>query len=114
MYDIELAEEVRRWHGRDARYFRGAWSALKGLIPDFEIAPFRVGAEGPENPHLRTVVRLPITATELPIPVATVSPIYALAKHDAVAQLCIDGLRACEVVEHDLTFELGLSGWLNG
>lgn len=113
---VDLTPEQHRWRARDVSYYRGPWDRLKKLIPNFEMAPFRLNEEGPENRHLRMVVRQPITQTENPIPIATVSPTYSLAVHQDVAELCIQGLVKCGVERHEIRPELGLTElgeWMN-
>lgn len=113
---VDLTPEQNRWRARDVSYYRGPWDRLKKLIPSFELAPFRTDKDGPENRHLRMVVRQPVAQTEKPIPIATVSPTYSLAPHLDVAELCIQGLIMCGVERHEIRAELGLTElgeWMN-
>lgn len=55
---IELSDENLRWRARDVEFIRGSWRRLSATIPDFELQPFRMGEEEPDNPHLRAVVRI--------------------------------------------------------
>lgn len=114
--EIEMTDELLRWRARDVNFIRGPWSKLRATIPEYELGAFSVGVDGPTNPYLRSVIRLPVNPTEHPIPIATVSPTYALAPHNAVADMCIEGLHACGVEVKSLKFELGLSAlgeWMN-
>jgi hypothetical protein len=116
MYDVELTNEHQRWRAREVTFYRGAWTKLRAMIPEFELAPFRSAPGCPENPFLRSVVRKPVTSTENPIPIATVSPAYTLAPHRRVADLCIEGLQCCGIALESMTVELGLSTlseWMN-
>jgi len=116
MYDVELTEEFLRWRSRDVTFYKGPWAQLRKMVPEFDLKPFRVGDSGPDNPHLRAVVRMPVNATEHPMPIATVSPSYALAPHGEVAELCIKGLESCGVGAAEMKFEIGLSAlseWMN-
>lgn len=61
---VDLTPEQNRWRARDVSYYRGPWDRLKKLIPSFGLAPFRTDKDGPENRHLRMVVRQPVAQTE--------------------------------------------------
>jgi len=114
--EIEMTDELLRWRARDLNFIRGPWSKLRATIPEYELETFSVGVDGPTNPYLRSVIRLPVNPTEHRIPIATVSPTYALAPHNTVADMCIEGLQACGVDVTTLKFELGLSvlgEWMN-
>jgi hypothetical protein len=113
---VDLTDEQHRWRARDVSYYRGPWERLEKLIPDFEMAPFRINEDGPSNQHMRMVVRNPLNQTERPIPIATVSPTYALAPHKEIAKLCIQGLKKCGVNPQEIKPELGLTElgeWMN-
>lgn len=113
---VDLTPEQHRWRARDVSYFRGPWNRLKAMIPGFELAPFRLAEDTPENRHLRMVVRQPVSQTEKHIPIGTVSPSYSLAPHGDVAELCYDGLVRCGVEREEVRPELGLSElgeWMN-
>lgn len=104
-----LLEATTRWRARDARYLEGTWLQLSHHVPEFELGDFRAGPGGPANPFLRAVVRLPLTSAELPIPVGVVSNRYELATHRAVADMCLEGIRAAGVETSRLRCQLGLS-----
>lgn len=113
---IDLSPEQHRWRARDISYYRGPWDRLQKLIPNFEMAPFRINETGAENQHLRMVIRLPLSQTENRIPIATVSPTYSLASHLDVAELCIQGLIKCGIERSEIRAELGLTElgeWMN-
>ncbi|MGR3269812.1 DUF932 domain-containing protein [Thalassococcus profundi] len=113
---VDLTPEQHRWRARDVSYYRGPWNRLKAMIPGFELAPFRLEPDAPENQHLRMVVRKPVTQTEQAIPIGTVSPSYSLASHSEVADLCFEGLKRCGVKPEEVRPELGLSElgeWMN-
>lgn len=113
---VDLSPEQQRWRARDISYYRGPWDRLQKLIPNFEMAPFRINEIGPENQHLRMVIRLPLSQTENPIPIATVSPTYSLASHLDVAEFCIQGLMKCGIERSEIRAELGLTElgeWMN-
>jgi hypothetical protein len=109
METVAILPGTTRWNARDVTYYTGTWDALFRLIPEFEARPFLAGPDEPENPFLRSVVRMPVTPVERPIPVGTVSNAYALLQHRLVANLCRDGLIQAGVAASELTYELGLS-----
>jgi hypothetical protein len=113
---VHLTEETVRWRARDATFLAGKWNALSKRIPSFSIEDFKVTAEGPANPHIRTVVRLPLSVTEQRIPVGIVSNTYQLVQHADVAAMCIKGVNAHGVNTSDLRCEVGLTTlgeWMN-
>jgi len=113
---IEVLEEVGRWRARDVSYLAGTWQQLKARIPRFELRDFSAAQGEPANPHLKTVVRLPLTATERPMPVATVSHHYTLASHATIIEDCLAALRCRGISSHILKCELGLTAlgeWMN-
>ena len=109
------------WRTRPVTYVDGDWASLWPLIPQFRLEPFALGAgDGltPQaaNPYLRTVVRLPMATGGQPMPVAVVSPTYALVEHREVAMLCHRALRDAGLAANQLRCELGLSAlgeWMN-
>jgi len=112
----ELLDDGGRWKGRDASYWAGRWARLQRLVPTFTIEPFRAQADGPENPHIRAVVRQPLNVTELRIPVGAVSASYGLAQHHDVVSQCLIGLRKVGVEPDHLKCEVGLTPlgeWMN-
>jgi hypothetical protein len=113
---VEVTEETVRWHAREASFMAGSWAALSKRIPRFVISEFKAQSDGPANPSLRTVVRLPVTVTEQPIPVGVVSNTYTLAQHADVVELCFQALRAHEIDTSTLRCEVGLTSlgeWMN-
>src|SRR6266705_1660402 len=113
---IEALDETSRWHARKVTYFAGNWSQLSCLIPDFNIEDFKADGDAPANPYRKTVVRLPRTPFEQPIPVETVSNTYTLAQHKEVAEKCFEGIRFARIATSDLRCEVGLSElgeWMN-
>lgn len=109
-------DEVGIWRGRDVLYWAGHWDLLRQKIPQFEIAEFRIGANGPSNPHMKSVVRQPQAKGKDTIPVSVVSNAYRLAQHSEVADKCFEGIRACGIETDDLKCELGLTElgeWMN-
>ena len=116
MTAVSILPEVARWRSRDVRYFGGTWDQVRTMVPRFELADFSVGEKEPANPFLKAVVRLPLTATERPMPVGTVSRSYALVQHEKVGELCFAGMAKAGVNEADLKCEVGLSDfgeWMN-
>ena len=86
------------------------------LLPKFELADFTAGLSVLSNPYLRSVVRIPRTATEQAIAVGVVSNTYTLVQHEEVAEKCFDGLRRAGVDVSTLRCELGLTPlgeWMN-
>lgn len=70
---VEFTDETVRWRARDASFMAGRWDALVKRIPRFAVEEFKAAPNGPANPYIRTVVRLPVTVTEQRIPVGVVS-----------------------------------------
>jgi hypothetical protein len=75
-----------------------------------------VHPDAPANPHIKAVVRQPLTVTEQPIPVGTVSNSYQLAQHHEVVARCFEGLRLVGVDPSAAKCEVGLTPlgeWMN-
>jgi hypothetical protein len=112
----EFLEATGRWRARDVSYWAGRWDRLSRLVPTFTIEPFKVHPDSPANPHIKVVVRQPLTVTEQQIPVGTVSNSYQLAQHHDVVEHCFDGLRLVGVDPVSLKCEVGLTPlgeWMN-
>lgn len=113
---IEVLSEVGRWRARDVTYLAGSWQQLKPRIPRFELRDFAAAPGEPANPYLKSVVRLPLTAAERAIPVATVSHSYTLASHANIIEECLAALEKRGILPNILRCELGLSAlgeWMN-
>ena len=113
---VELTNETVRWRARDASFMAGKWAALSKRIPRFVVEDFKATAGGPANPHIRTVVRLPVSAPEQRIPVGVVSNTYRLAQHADVVEMCLKGIRAHDIDPSELRCEVGLTSlgeWMN-
>lgn len=113
---VELTDEAVRWRARDATFLAGKWDALSKRIPSFSVEDFKAAPEGPANPHIRTVVRLPVSVTEQRIPVGVVSNTYQLVQHADVVEMCIKGLKAHGINTSELRCEVGmttLGEWMN-
>jgi len=113
---VELTDETVRWRARDASFMAGRWDALVKRIPRFAVEDFKASPDGPANPHIRTVVRLPINVTEQRIPVGVVSNTYGLVQHSDVVQMCMKGLKAHGIDTRALRCEVGLTTlgeWMN-
>jgi hypothetical protein len=113
---VELTDETVRWRARDASFMAGRWSTLSKCIPTFSIEDLKAKDDGPSNPHIRTVVRQPLTVTEQPIPVGVVSNAYCLAQHKEVVTMCLKGLEAHGIDPQTLRCEVGLTPlgeWMN-
>ena len=113
---IELTDEKVRWRARDASFMAGRWAALSKRIPRFAVEDFKAAADGPANPHIRTVVRLPVTVTEQRIPVGVVSNTYQLAQHADVVEKCLEGIQENGIDPSVLRCEVGLTPlgeWMN-
>ncbi len=113
---VEVTDETVRWRARDVSFMKGRWSALSKRIPRFAIQDFKAVADGPANPHIRSVVRLPVTVTERQIPVGVVSNTYNLAQHADVVEMCFEGLQAHQIDPSALRCEVGLTPlgeWMN-
>ncbi len=78
---------IRRRGREEALSFRGPYSEVKGLLPDFRTAPFAAGEEMPPNPRLRAVVR-EANALWTRQPVGSVSNTYALVQHREAVETC--------------------------
>lgn len=112
----ELLDATGRWRARDVAYWAGRWDRLSRLVPTFSIEPFTVHPDAPANPHIKAVVRQPLTVTEQPIPVGTVSNSYQLAQHHEVVARCFEGLRLVGVDPAAAKCEVGLTPlgeWMN-
>jgi len=113
---IELRQERGHFRARDVSYFAGTWRNVRHLLPTFELTDFKVASDAPANPHMRTVVRLPRTRCEQPIPVGVVSPHYTLVQHTEVAERCFEGIRLAGIDPAPLRCEVGLTDlgeWMN-
>lgn len=113
---VELTDEKVRWRARDASFMAGRWAALSKRIPRFAVEDFKATADGPANPYIRSVTRLPVTVTEKPIPVGVVSNTYQLAQHTDVVEMCLKGIRAHQIDPSVLRCEVGLTPlgeWMN-
>ena len=113
---VELTDETVRWRARDASFMAGRWTTVSKRIPTFSIEDFKAKADGPSNPHIRTVVRQPLTVTEQPIPVGVVSNTYRLAQHKEVVEMCLKGLHQHGIDPQVLRCEVGLTAlgeWMN-
>lgn len=113
---LTLIEEEGRWHARDVSYIEGPWKRLREQLPTFKKEKYRAGPDLPENPYMRSVVRLPRTQLEQPIPVGVVSNTYSLAQHCDVADKCLEGICDSGIEVSDLRFEVGLTElgeWMN-
>ena len=113
---VEITDETVRWRARDATFLAGKWNALSKLIPRFVVEDFKATADGPSNPYIRTVVRLPVSATEQRIPVGVVSNTYRLVQHADVVAMCIKGLSAHGIDTGKLRCDVGLTSlgeWMN-
>jgi hypothetical protein len=113
---VELIDETARWRARNVEFIAGQWESLSRRIPRFVIEDFKATSEGPANPHLRSVVRLPLSITEQRIPVGVVSNTYRLAQHKEVVEKCFEGLRAHQIDARMLKCEVGLTPlgeWMN-
>lgn len=113
---IEILDEKGRWRARDVSYWAGRWDQVRTQIPQFETREFRASGDTPANPYMKSVVRLPRTKVEQPVPVGTVSNTYTLAQHHEVAERCFDGIRQAGIDCDELRCDLGLTElgeWMN-
>lgn len=113
---LEILNLSARWHARDVRYLFGKWDRLRLELPSFKIDDFRAMNDAPCNPYLKTVVRMPRTQFEHPIPVGVVSNSYTLAQHLEVAERCFEGIDSQGIETSELKCELGLTElgeWMN-
>lgn len=113
---IETLDEPGRWHGRPVSYWAGSWSRLRDQIPRFKTSEFRACDDGPANPYLKSVIRIPRTHFEKELPVGTVSPTYTLAQHVEVGEHCLKGVEDAGIDTRDLRCEVGLTElgeWMN-
>ena len=113
---VEVLDERSRWKAREVSYIGGTWPQVRKRIPEFSLDVFRAGEDLPNNPFLKTVLRLPVTATENPMPVGVVSNSYTLAQHRVIGDKCIEGLKEAVIDPESLRCEVGLSDlgeWMN-
>jgi hypothetical protein len=111
-----ILDETARWRARDVKYLRGTWGQLLPHVPRFRTVDFRLSEETPPNPYMKTVVRLPTSLVEQPVPVGVVSNTYTLAQHTDVAEMCFEGIQHAGIRPEGLMCELGLTElgeWMN-
>lgn len=108
-HTLRLLDETTRWRARDARYIEGTWDLLRSSVPEFEMMDYSVEPEGSANPYLKSVVRLPRSKFERPVPVGVVSNKYTLAPHGAVVAQCLEGIRRAGIETSTLRCQLGLT-----
>ena len=116
MQNMELLEETSNWRSREVTYIAGNWEQISKNIPTFELCDFAEKNSEIVNQYYKTVVRLPLTSLENRIPVGIVSNTYTLAQHNEVAELCINGIKGCNIDVSNVRCELGLSvlgEWMN-
>ena len=89
---LQITGEVGRWRSREMKFVAGGLAQILDHIPTFELGEFKVAVEEPANPHLKTIIRIPQTEFERPIPIAVVSPNYTLLQHRDLAELCANAL----------------------
>ena len=113
---LEILDERVQWKGRKAQYFQGPIERLLEQVPRFEMRDFKAESDTPANPHYLTVVRLPLTAAEKPVPVGVVSKSYTLLQHRELIQRCIEALTSCGIDSRECRFEFALTElgeWMN-
>jgi hypothetical protein len=113
---VELTDEMVRWRARDAAFLAGRWDALSKRIPRFVIEDFTATDDGPANPYIRSVVRIPVSVTEQRIPVGVVSNTYRLVQHADVIATCLKGLEVHGIDTSKLRCDVGLTTlgeWMN-
>ena len=116
MTTLLLLPDEASWRSRKVQYYKGDWTSIQAVMPDFELKPLTAGPEEPANPFLQTVIRKPLSAAERPIPVGIVSQTYSLAPHREVAALCRNALVDADIDPSTLQYEVGLSElgeWMN-
>jgi hypothetical protein len=106
---LEITGEVGRWRSREMKFVSGRLDQILGHIPTFAFGEFKVAEDEPANPHLKTIVRVPQTDFERPIPIAVVSPNYTLLQHRDLAELCASALGDAGLPIDEMKFEVGLS-----
>lgn len=89
---VQILDQTGRWRARNVNYWGGKWEHLQKLIPTFALENFKAFPDTMSNPYLKTVVRQPVTALEMKVPVGVVSHSYSLAQHKNVAEKCFEGL----------------------
>ncbi len=113
---LSLIDETGRWHAREVRYVEGSWARVYALLPVFRMEEYRSKPDTPANPYMQSVVRLPLTLMERPIPVGVVSNTYRLAQHREVAEKCVEGVLEAGFKRGDLRYQVGLTElgeWMN-
>jgi len=106
---VEVTNEKVRWRARDVSFLAGRWVELSKRIPRFALDDFKASPNGPANPHMRAVFRLPVTVTEQRIPVGVVSTTYQLAQHVDVVEMCLAGIQEHDIDPRSLRCEVGLT-----
>ena len=113
---VMILDETVRWHARDAKYIKGTWNQIRPHIPEFATEEFRCKEDSPINPYMCTVVRLPLSRVEHPIPVGLVSNSYTLAQHYEIGEMCLNAIASAGISTDELQCELGLTElgeWMN-
>lgn len=113
---LQVLEEVARWKARSVSYWEGRWDRIQPVIPKFTSEEFKMAPDAPSNPHMRMVIRQPISPLERAIPVGVVSNTYTLAQHVEVGEKCFEGIREAGIDPKPLRCQLGLTQlgeWMN-
>ncbi len=95
------------WNGAQVVEHTGKVAELYSKIPIFSRQPFRVGAE--ENRFKDEIRREPLTISESPIPIATVSKDYSLIQHREVLASIFRALKLINIDISELQSTLLLS-----
>ncbi|MCZ2154062.1 MAG: DUF945 domain-containing protein [Bryobacterales bacterium] len=95
------------WNGAKVVEHTGKVADLYSRIPVFSRQPFRVGQE--ENRFKDEIRREPLTISESPIPIATVSKDYALIQHREVLASVFRALKLIKIDISELPSTLLLS-----
>jgi len=91
------------WFGQTTKHYTGKIESLRQYIPEFSRSDF--------NAYLDQINRHPLTETESPIPVATVSKQYALIQHHELIDAVASGLADLGFDPSSLPAELRLSDY---
>lgn len=97
----------RLWFGQNMYEGVLPLGIVPKAIPEFTRIPFGSGTD--QNKYLDVIQRLPIGDDKRTIPVATVSPRYALIQHKEVFAWLSEGLKAVNYYSDDVTVEMMMS-----
>jgi len=104
-YYSELKE--KSWFGQKVDVHNPHFDNIVEYVPEFRREPFKYGHD--INEYLDLIIRQPFRDDHRTIPVATVSPRYALIQHKEVINWLREGLKIANLDKEDIQIELIIS-----